>query len=347
MITVPMSATDIRCTRFAFSPLAEVAESLHMIASGSVAVLHRRWFAAVRDGLRRLDMPLLRAVVPARPFIADFLFTGATDSSTTIEDQMQLVAEMPTSELRRELEGVWRNEPIPDAALKVLNDATGGPRRLADALWQYWSTAMDPHWPSMRAVLEEDVAFRASELTKGGLGAMLAELHPTVRLVGDVLHIDKRVSHQEDLAGAGLVLVPSVFVWPNAIFATSAPGRPCSLTYAARGVGNVWTQGQRSTSCDDPLGALLGRSRAAILDCLALPMSTTELALKLGQSPPSISQHLAVLRRSGLATSWRSGRRVLYHRTPLADSIIDANTPGGRPPGERGTPRSDQSARFA
>lgn len=329
MITVPMTAADVRHTRFAYSPLAEVAESLHMISSGRVEPLHRGWFAAVRDELHRVDMPLLHAVVPARPFIADFLFTGATDSGTTIEDQLKLVAEMPAGQLRREIEDVWQSEPVPAAALKVVDDPTGGPGRLAHTLWQYWSVAMEPHWRSMRAALDEDVAFRASELTQGGLGAMLAGLHSTVTVIGDVLHIDKRVSCQEDLAGSGLVLVPSVFVWPRVIFAKSESDRPCSLTYAARGVGNVWSQERRLASHEDPLAALLGRSRAAIIDCLALPMSTSELALKLGQSPPSISQHLAVLRRSGLATSWRSGRRVLYRRSVLADSIAAANTPNG------------------
>jgi hypothetical protein len=34
-----------------------------------------------------------------------------------------------------------------------------------------------------------------------------------------------------------------------------------------------------------------------------------------------------VLRRNGLVTSWRNGRRVLYQRTPLATSIIAASAP--------------------
>jgi DNA-binding transcriptional ArsR family regulator len=135
--------------------------------------------------------------------------------------------------------------------------------------------------------------------------------------------IDKRHSWQQDLSRAGLLLVPSVFTWPNVIFEAGSQGLS-SLTYAARGVGKIW--GASDTQApDDALGALLGRSRAAILTCLELPHSTTELALKLGQSPPSISQHLSVLRRSGLVTSWRSGRSVLYRRTTLAGSIVEAS----------------------
>jgi DNA-binding transcriptional ArsR family regulator len=324
MITVPMSAADLRRTRFAYSPLAEVAESLHMITSGRIHFLHRAWFSGVREALHGVDMGLLAAIVPPRPFIADFLFTGASDTATTIEDQLKLVAGMPAWQLRREVEEVWQGEPLPAAARKVVDDP-GGPGRVADALWRYWCIAVEPHWRSMRAILDEDVAFRATALTNGGLGAMLAGLHETVTVAEDTLHIDKPVASQENLAGVGMVLVPSVFVWPKVIFAIGQ-SRPCTLTYAARGVGNLWSHTEPAATGEDPLTALIGRSRAAILTNLALPMTTTELAIKLGQSPPAVSQHLAVLRRSSLATSWRTGRRVLYRRTALADSIVAANT---------------------
>ena len=295
-----------------------------MIVSGRIHFLHRGWFTAVRQELHRIDMRLLAAIVPPRPFIADFLFAGAADTATTIEEQLNLVEGMTAVQLRREIADVWQGEPIP-AAVRELEADPGAPGRVAAALWRYWSVAIEPHSRSMRAMLDEDVAFRANQLTKGGVGAMLAGLHESVTITGDVLRIDKPVASQEDLAGVGMVLVPSVFVWPNVIFATSESG-PCSLTYAARGVGNLWSHTETVATSENPLAALLGRSRAAILTNLAVPMTTTELAIKLGQSAPAVSQHLAVLRRSSLATSWRAGRRVLYRRTALADSIVAVNS---------------------
>jgi len=318
-----MSSSDVRRMRFAYSPLAEVAESLHMIASRRIPMVHLGWFAAVNEALPRADMRLLAEIVPASPFVADFLFVGAIDTTTAIEDQLKIVATASAEVLLRDLAEVWQNEPIP-APVRTTLDRSDGPERVATALWDYWSLAIEPHWAAIRAVLDEDVAFRATELTKGGVGTMLAGLHPSVTVIGDVLHIDKSINSHENLTEAGLVLVPSVFTWPRVLFATNDSG-PWSLTYAARGVGNLWSAAEPSERLDDPLAGLLGRSRAAILGCLAIQMSTTELAVKLGQSPPAVSQHLAVLRRSGLASSWRSGRRVLYCRTALADSIVAAN----------------------
>ncbi len=322
-----MSVADIGRMRFAYSPLAEVAETLYMIAAGRIGAFHRGWYVKVRDDLGRCDLATLTAVVPARSCIADFLFTGATDSATTIEQQLDLVANMPPAEFRRQMQAVWGDEPIPPAGVELIEDGTRGTAHLAELLWDYWSVAIRPHWPQMRAVFEDDVAFRVAELTKGGLQKMLAGLHPSVSVDGTVLRIDKPQSGDEDLAGAGLVLVPSVFVWPSVIFAINESG-PCTLTYAARGVGNLWRSTEESLPYDDdPLGALMGRSRAAILTRLALPMSTTELAQKLSQSAPSVSAHLAVLKRSGLVTSWRKGRSVLYRRTPLATSVVSASNP--------------------
>ncbi len=50
----------------------------------------------------------------------------------------------------------------------------GAPRRVADVLYHYWTVALEPYWSGIRSVLEDDVAFRAGELTRGGMAAMVA-----------------------------------------------------------------------------------------------------------------------------------------------------------------------------
>jgi DNA-binding transcriptional ArsR family regulator len=161
----------------------------------------------------------------------------------------------------------------------------------------------------MRSVLDGDLTHRAARLTTGGLGALWADLHQDVRVDGSTIRIDKPHHNcQYDLSGSGLQLVPSVFAWPKIIVGVDTHTQP-ALTYGARGVGRVWEQ---DTGLDEgePLGALMGRTRALILARLALPLSTTRLAAQIGYSPPAVSQHLAVLRRCGLVSSWRAGLDV-------------------------------------
>jgi DNA-binding transcriptional ArsR family regulator len=326
VIHLRLSVTDLERVRFAYSPLAEVAESLHLLTSDRAQHVHRGWFQAIQRPLRGLDMALLRAVVPGHPRLASFLLIGAVGPTTTIEDQLKLLAECPPDVLRDDLRVVWEGQP-PPVVEQLIAEGVAGCRRLTDALWSYWSLAIEPHWPRIRAVLDADVAYRASRLTGGGIEALFSDLHPELSVSGRALHIDKpRHSFEKDLAGTGLLLVPSVFAWPNLVVDPGTHGPP-SLTYACRGVGTLWETGGEAIDEDDALGALIGRSRAAILNCLELPHSTTELAHELGQTAPAVSQHLSVLRRSGLVTSWRSGRRVLYRQTLLGKSVVAASRP--------------------
>jgi DNA-binding transcriptional ArsR family regulator len=69
---------------------------------------------------------------------------------------------------------------------------------------------------------------------------------------------------------------------------------------------------------------LLGARRARILLALDRPASTQELAVRLGASSAGVSEHLSVLRRSGLVAGRREGRRVLYARTRAGETVLGA-----------------------
>jgi DNA-binding transcriptional ArsR family regulator len=323
MILVRLSPVDLERLRFAYSPLAEVAESLYVLHSGQVPLLHRGWFDQIRTGLRHADMPVLRAIVPApRPHVASFLLAGARKPSTSIDVQLAAVAGCSTARLRADLEVVWRGD-LPDDTKQVLEHG-GGPR-IAEALQQYWQVAIEPFWPQIRAVLDADVAYRASRLARGGIEALLTDLHPELELAEHAIEVQSSAAGSEhELRGAGLLLMPCMFAWPHVMIDIDAGNAP-SITYAPRGIGELWPQTAPSDRSPDALADLLGRTRAAILRAVTLPKSTSDLAVELDQSMPAVSAHLAVLRRSGLVSSWRVGRRVLYQLTPLARSVLAAS----------------------
>jgi DNA-binding transcriptional ArsR family regulator len=91
------------------------------------------------------------------------------------------------------------------------------------------------------------------------------------------------------------------------------------IVYPARGIATLWETGAPASSED--LTALLGRTRARLLIALAEPNSTTALAKRLAVTPGAVSQHLSVLRSSGLVTRTRVAGSVLYHRTPKGDTL--------------------------
>ena len=137
MIRLRLSSAFLSRMRFAYSPLAETAKSLYMINSGTVHPLHRGWYERVRPDLGRVDRELLRAVVPPGGHVAEFLFVGATATTTTIEQQLQLVADWPLEQFVDELTQAQRGFGSSAAARRLFDLGADGPARVADALEQY------------------------------------------------------------------------------------------------------------------------------------------------------------------------------------------------------------------
>lgn len=93
-----------------------------------------------------------------------------------------------------------------------------GLRRLADEIAAYRRLALAPDWPRIRALLDAEVFRRARRLAEDGAAGLLNDLHERVRWEGDALRISQRHCLAPDVPdGAGLVLVPSVFVWPSVL----------------------------------------------------------------------------------------------------------------------------------
>ena len=281
------------------------------------------WRRALETRLRTTNLELLRGICPPGGFAPNFMFVSSSNPKITLDRQLETLAALPVDQLRSDLLEVWPNKPLPHSVARALDrDAAGFGRHVADALWTYWSLAVAPHWERIHAVIEDDVSYRAAAILGGGLYGLLSDLHPEISVRGTSLMINKPHHHDGIYTDGELTLIPSVFVWPDLIIGHDVPGH-FDLHYSARGVGNVWTSDAPDFTAG-ALGELLGRTRAAILGRLSVPLTTTQLARQLGQSPATVSEHLSVLRRSGMLSARRSGRLVLYYRTPLGSSVVAA-----------------------
>lgn len=69
---------------------------------------------------------------------------------------------------------------------------------------------------------------------------------------------------------------------------------------------------------------MVGRTRSILLATLDVPRTTTQLAGQLDLSPPAVSQHLKILKDTGLVSGRRRGRMVLYQRTAAATTLLEA-----------------------
>jgi DNA-binding transcriptional ArsR family regulator len=318
-----MGAGDFTRLRFGYSPLAEAVHSLHMLHSGRVDPLYRRWADDTRERLRGLDATLLRAIVPAGA-VAPTLPVDLS-AAASVQHQLRLVADWQPQRMRAELEAVWCGRPMATAAREVIWDGSAGVRRVAAALAAYWDTAIAPHWDRMRSVLEADIAFRARRAALGGISAMMNDLHPQLRQDRSSILLVKtfpKFNKAMEVGGRGMLLMPSIFGGADVLYDPGTLGMP-AISYRPDGLGTVWEH-RTSTIGGDPVSALMGKGRTAVLRSTGRPRTTTDLARELHLSGATVSVHLSILKGCGMVTSWRSGQRVFYQRTPLAASILTA-----------------------
>jgi DNA-binding transcriptional ArsR family regulator len=260
----------------------------------------------------------LAALWRRRGYIADFITPPPSRPNVTVTEQLAQVRATPLPQARAELERNLDGLPTPAPAALAVLKAPDVVERLAAALEATWEALIAPDWPVLRSVLEQDLVYRAGRLTTYGWGRALEDLSPRVRWRSDpgVIELAGLPDGRHRLAGAGLLFVPTVF---SDLGCQLDQNWPQTLIYRSRGVAALWERPQHGP---DALGRLLGRSRAELLLALDAPATTTQLSVRLGASLGGTADHLAVLRASGLVTKARSGRSVLYRRTPLGDALV-------------------------
>jgi DNA-binding transcriptional ArsR family regulator len=226
--------------------------------------------------------------------------------------------------VRKEIELSLRDTPgapATETGRLLLGDPAEVLSLLTQLVCAAWQALVQPGWPRIRALLEADIAHQSRHLAEGGLDRMLADLHPTLRWNGDdsVLTRERGGDEQHELAGRGLILMPSAFKADQVIVVIDPPWQP-TVVYPARGLGGLW-EPTRGTG-DAALGNLIGRTRAALLAGLDEPASTTWLAHRHALALGTVSEHLAVLRDAGMVVGERHRHEIRYRRTDLGSAVV-------------------------
>jgi DNA-binding transcriptional ArsR family regulator len=326
-LRVEVGNEDLTMSRFALSPLWELTHALRLLASPPGETVLRPWVVRARDRYRALtreaDVAVILALA-APGWGADFLAPVPAGVATTIGDLLEQVRSTPTEQAHHEVAEALRRQPPVDPRIEriLTGDRVAG--YVADVLAAAWQALLEPEWRTLRAILERDVVYRAGQLTSRGWAAALGDLHPELSWEqGRIVLSRMQGDADAALGGRGLLFVPSVFIWPKLALGLDPPWPP-ALIYPARGVAALWEEPGRARP-GSALDRLLGPARAAILIALEEPASTTQLVATLGQSLGGIGDHLAVLREAGLISRARSGRSVLYRRTPVGDALAAAD----------------------
>ncbi|WP_148086488.1 helix-turn-helix transcriptional regulator [Micromonospora sp. HM5-17] len=215
----------------------------------------------------------------------------------------------------------------------LVTNQTCRARSLAAAIRAHYDRHVRAGLVAWESVVRLDVDERSRALASGGVEALLGLLDPLATWRNPVLAVASPTELDLRPGGAGLLLVPSVFA--RQLWVGNHTG-PAVVVYPVRRPGNGRRAGGRGathlrTACAsgpavDPLTALLGRSRAAVLRAALVGANTTDLARRAGISTPSASQHASVLRDAGLLRTTRHGKAAHHTLTPLARALLTGHT---------------------
>src|SRR6266508_522025 len=318
----------LRC-RFAISAVSEVVEVTRVLATPAGRSTHNSWLRERRGVLQRVleahDLRPLIVLLSSDRCMPSFLKPTPSGPLGAIKSELEQISSTPEERVRREIGRCLQSGGgIPPEVRRALR-VDGAAERIAEVLASLWAALISPVWRQIQTGLEHDVLYRSRLMAEHGLGAVLAQLASSV-IYDDCDALDSYGIGDgrggPRVGAGGLVLTPSVFVWPRRARAYASPGGKLSLCYPARGSGTLWFS--EPSHRDGGLARLIGRTRAEILEALDEPTHTSALARQLDRSPGNVADHLAVLRDSALGCKNRVGQRVLYSRTPLGESLVRA-----------------------
>lgn len=328
LVVLELDVADLAGTRFAISPLSETTRAMLLLARPSPASVNLPWVRWARAKLGRRPLRLPRAwplIVNGLHVYPEFLNPAPAVREPELDDELARVRSTPAEAVRASLRRVFGDHPWPDSATELFQRPAESLAEIAAELAECHERLVMPHWERIRPVLDADIVYRAGLLADGGARSLFSDLHPDLRWSQGTLTIndtDEGPSVLRVMLGPdGVVLMPSVFNWPEVSY-SKATSSQTTLLYPARGVATVW-EGDVSGVGSGAVEELLGPARARLLGVLRSPATTSALALRFGVTPSAVSQHLGVLHRSGLVDRERSGRRVLYQASELGLALLD------------------------
>lgn len=320
MLRIHFSGDDLARTRIAPSvdPMWELVLAVHMLRGQRGDLLFTDWRRNTAAALRRSPMSrqirLLATLTPTFGYFPDFLTPSG--ASPGFGHGLEAVLSTPASTLARDL----RRLSAPSSAHPLLRRLADGEREMLTALGEgmraFYEAAVVPCRRGLSAAVERDRGARIDAMAAGGVEGLLKSLQPTVTWSGGELAIPGHPEQEILLGGRGLLLVPSYFCvnHPVTLFDTSLS--PVLIYPVARTTATALPS-------NPGLPALIGRTRAAVLESVGTGCGTTELARRIGVSPASSSEHMTALRDAGLIMSRRDGQRMLHQLTRLGRALLE------------------------
>ncbi|TDW66557.1 ArsR/SmtB family transcription factor [Kribbella pratensis] len=316
------------------APLWEVLLSLHMLQHSDGRLIFEDWRRQVRARVAPDQMRLLLELTPSKGYSPDFLTPA--EAAPDFDSALEQALATPRQQLRSQLDLLGTYRPASPWTRELAQGSRMSMHKLGRAIRTYHDAAIAPYWKSIGTHVSADHAHRGEALARHGVDRLLSSLHPRVRWVAPVLQVLDMNDRDLYLDGRGIELQPSAFCWQVPTKLRDPDLKPI-LVYPIQHAPGILRQASaeaaESAPSSDPLGSLLGSTRAVALEATVSGCTTTELAKCCSISPAAASHQATVLREAGLITTRRDGASVRHEITQLGIWLLSGYGSGhSRPP---------------
>ena len=320
-VQISLQPEDLASVRFTFSPVWECVAAFRAWMNPHTHPLLSGWKTQVTGALQNQDWTLLsNLALVTRGIIPDFVCPPPTTPMPHLSDELETVRRAPENVIRSEIRIAY-GDNVPPSLKRAMNNPIALANNVADLIQKFWDKAISPYWALLRARLEGEMLFRAHTLAVGGFEDVLSGLHRDVSLSEGRLTVRTISCWDGTTRERGLVLVPSIFAWPD-VFLTIRPPWRTAIFYPSRGIADLWDC--TSYSCSEKLQQLVGPSCAKVIANLQVPRTTLEMSAALGLSPAATSEQITKLWSVGILERTRVGRRVFYHLNAKGITLLTA-----------------------
>ncbi|GGT53750.1 transcriptional regulator [Streptomyces purpureus] len=329
VLRIHFTAEDLVRVRVADSVgvMAETYGCAVLARQNRGALPFRGWQNAVPGGIDAASGPLRALAGAGGPRLDLHTLAGG---STSVEQGADTLMSASRAQLRGELEDLtFLSAPSAVWVRSLADGDTAAKQHLVDALTACHRAAVAPHARRIRAHLDGVRAGYARAMLEGGVQRLMEAVcaPPESCWSPPVLTIRSPRNADVHLAGRGLVVAPTVFLWRRPILywnpLDEAAAPVLSVPTVRDPVTGAALWADEAAGDHTSLVALVGRTRAAALTIVTDgACSTTELARHLDVSAAAASQHTGVLRNSGLITTRRHGPSVLHTITELGAELL-------------------------
>lgn len=324
MLRIYFTGEDIARTRIALThdPLWELVLSVHMLRGQRGDLLFTDWRRMTATSLRNAQVGggvgIVSALMPTFGYFPDFLTPTGPCGPLPIEAGLEEIRKTPVAVLDQDLARMTFPARLSPSVRRL---AEGEPSSLSDlttAMRAYYDLAIAPHRRTVDAAIEHDRTLRVREMARSGVEGLLSSFRPHAQYSDGELRVPLHRDQEIHLGGRGLLLVPSYFCVNQPMTMFNEELTPVLIYPVDRRHDLLPSAEGRRRG----LAALIGPTRAAVLEAASDGRTTTDLARRVGISPGSASEQATVLREAGLIVSRRDGNRVIHHVTPLGLAML-------------------------